>query len=121
MDDLTEENVHQCVNERCMHKMKIEQLHLVNQDVREVTMNSQIVDATGRVWRFKRNYCNGIRNAGYGDLILQNSYTALRHVLRMLKPLPLYRWMMNLIGWRKISKRKSSTDSLEKCPGKQKT
>lgn len=64
-------------------------------------MNMQIADATDRVWTFRRDVCNAIGNAGYGDLHLLKPYVAIRHVLGILKPHQLYKGMADLISWRK--------------------
>lgn len=52
IDEIREQQVQQCVEERCKRKTEGDQLYLIEEAVRSVAMDTHIVDAMDRVWTF---------------------------------------------------------------------
>lgn len=101
IDQLTEAQIRQCIDERRKKGVNGEQLYLVDQAVRSVSMNMNIEDAEDRVWSLRRDYANTLRAAGYSNIIEERPHIAINHLLRKLKPVQLYQRMLDIITWRK--------------------
>lgn len=101
IDEITERQVQLCVEERCNHKADGGHLFLINLAVKNVAMDMQMIESNKRVWTLRRDYCNALRNAGYGDLHIKKPHLAINHILGKLKPHALYKRMNDLISWRK--------------------
>lgn len=100
-DEITEQQVQQCVADRCKHQIEGENLYPVEHAVRGVTVDMQIADPVDRTWTFRRDYCNALRDADYGDLPSHLPHIAIGHILKKLKPHHLYTRMTNIVKWRK--------------------
>lgn len=101
IEQITEEQIRQCIDERCKRETTGEQLYLVHQSVKNVTMNTSIAEAEDRVWSLRRDYHHALRSAGFAHIIETKPHIAINHILRKLKPPQLYRRMLDIISWRK--------------------
>lgn len=101
IDELTEKQIQQCVDDRCKQEVTGEQLYLVDLAIRNVSMKMHILEAEDRIWTLRREYFIALRTAGYGDIIKDKPHIAINHILGKLKPQQLYLRMKDIINWRK--------------------
>lgn len=73
-------------------------MYLVNQAVRNVSMNLSIAKAENKVWPLRREYHNALRSAGYAQIMETKQHITVNHILRKLKSSQLYRRMLDIIG-----------------------
>lgn len=81
-DELTERQIQQCVDDRCKRKANGEQLYLIEQTIRGVSMHIHIVDAEDRVWTLHRGYCSALQKAGYADLQVTKPHLSVAHITK---------------------------------------
>lgn len=76
-------------------------MYLAEHAVKGVTVNKQNADPVDRIWTSRGEYCDALRNAGYGDLHSRKSPIVVGHILRELKPHHLHTRMTNIVERRK--------------------
>lgn len=101
IDTITERQILQCIEERCKRVTTGEHLYLVDQAVKNVSMNTNISEAEDRIWSLRRDYYNALRSAGYAHILETKPHIAINHILKKLKPPQLYRRMLDIMTWRK--------------------
>lgn len=58
----------------------------IEQVKKEANMHRHVVAVGDSVRKLRREYCNALRTAGYGDLHVSKPHIAITHVLKRLKP-----------------------------------
>lgn len=79
-----------------------EQLYLVDQTVKIVTMQMHIVEAEDKTWSLRRDYSNALQAACYEDIIYSKPHISINRILKKLKPHQLYLQMLDIMEWKKI-------------------
>lgn len=88
-------------SKRRKHNKNGEELYLINEAVKGVSIRMQIIEAAGMVWILRGDYCSALRNAGFRDLHIDKPHIPIEHFLKRLKPYAVHRRMGDIITWRK--------------------
>lgn len=101
ISSITEEQLRECVKKRSVREVGGEQLHIVEEAVKDVKMNLSIAEAEDRVWTLHRKYLQTLEGAGFSDLPKTKPHIAIAHILKRVKPNTLRVRMKNIVLWRK--------------------
>lgn len=101
IEEITERQIYECVEERFKQKESGEQLNLIDQIIEIVYIQMHIADAGDRLLTLYRDYCNAFNKVGYTNLQGIKPHVATVHIMKKLKPHQLYKRMMDMIECRK--------------------
>lgn len=68
IDSITEQQLMDCVSKRCERDENGEDLYLITEATRKVSIEMRIVESEDRIWSLHRNDLIALENAGYGHL-----------------------------------------------------
>ena len=101
VDDITEEALRKCVDDRAKIADEDTSLRSVNKVVNDVRMNMSLKNTEDRIWDLMNRYTATLENAGIYDLPESRPHVAIKHILERVKPFDLRKRMKEEIQWQK--------------------
>lgn len=101
IDEISEGKCVMCIEHRCKRSKTREHVYLVDQAVRSESMNTNVSESEGKIWRLRRENCNNQRSAAYANITESKPHIAIKNILKKPKPPQLNRRMLDIMTWRK--------------------
>lgn len=101
ISSITEEQLRECITKKCTRDIGGEQLHLIEDAVKNVSMKMDIDESEDRVWTLHRDYTSALENTGFSDIPQSKPHIAISHILKRVKPKALKSRIKNIVLWRK--------------------
>ena len=101
VEDISEESLKKCVEERAKRADEDTSLHAVNKVVGNVYMDVTIKNSEDRIWDLMNRYTASLENAGIFDLPETRPHVAIKHILKRVQPKVLKTRMKEEMKWQK--------------------